>query len=63
MPKKPFTPKVITANALLEGDVVYLTGDGWTRELREAEGAPDWVYYYGVLGRPCGEPFDDDLPF
>lgn len=37
MPKKPFTPKVITANALLEGDVVYLTGDSWTRELRDAE--------------------------
>ena len=34
---KPFTPKVITANALLEGDVVYLTGDNWTRDLNEAE--------------------------
>lgn len=33
-----FTPKVVTANALLEGDVVYLTlEDGWTRDLREAE--------------------------
>ncbi|MEN8893482.1 DUF2849 domain-containing protein [Planktotalea arctica] len=32
-----FTPKVITANALLEGDVVYLTErDCWTRDLREA---------------------------
>ena len=37
MPKKPFTPKVITANALLEGDVVYLTGDAWTRDLRDAD--------------------------
>ena len=34
---KPFTPKVVTANALLEGDVVYLTEQGWTRDLREAE--------------------------
>lgn len=34
---KPFTPKVITANALLEGDVVYLSGDSWTRDLSEAE--------------------------
>ena len=34
---KPFTPKVITANALLEGDVVYLTGDTWTRNLKDAE--------------------------
>ena len=35
---KPFTPKVVTANALLEGDVVYLaTNDSWTRELSQAE--------------------------
>jgi len=35
---REFTPKVITANALLEGDVVYLTeGDHWTRTLAEAE--------------------------
>ena len=33
-----FTPKIVTANALLEGDVVYLTEDGrWTREHSEAE--------------------------
>jgi hypothetical protein len=35
---RPFTPKVVTANALLEGDVVYLSDDGqWTRALSEAE--------------------------
>ncbi|OWU83277.1 sulfite reductase [Oceanicola sp. 22II-s10i] len=35
---RAFTPKVITANALLEGDVVYLTKDDlWTRDLSEAE--------------------------
>ena len=34
---KPFSPKVITANALLEGDVLYLTAGGWTRDLAEAE--------------------------
>jgi len=35
---KPFTPKVVTANALLEGDVVYLTADDqWSRHLSEAE--------------------------
>lgn len=34
---KPFTPKVITANALLEGDVIYQTPFGWTRQLEEAE--------------------------
>lgn len=33
-----FTPKVVTANALLEGDVVWLTADDrWTRRLEEAE--------------------------
>ncbi|WP_037262592.1 DUF2849 domain-containing protein [Roseivivax halodurans] len=37
MPRK-FTPKVITGNALLEGDVVYLAADdSWTRELSQAE--------------------------
>lgn len=35
---RAFTPKVITANALLEGDVVYLTEDDrWSRDLSEAE--------------------------
>ncbi|MFP7570751.1 DUF2849 domain-containing protein [Marivita sp. S2033] len=33
-----FTPKVVTANALLEGDVVYLTDqDQWSRDHAEAE--------------------------
>lgn len=37
MPRE-FTPKVITANALLEGDVVYLASDdSWTRDLAAAE--------------------------
>lgn len=35
---RDFTPKVITANALIEGDVVYFTAnDGWTRNLQKAE--------------------------
>ncbi|UWR91004.1 DUF2849 domain-containing protein [Phaeobacter inhibens] len=35
---RPFTPKIITANDLLEGDVIYFTDtNGWSRELREAE--------------------------
>lgn len=35
---KPFTPKIVTANALLEGDVVYLTADDrWTRAIHEAD--------------------------
>ncbi|ETW12544.1 hypothetical protein ATO8_11019 [Roseivivax marinus] len=37
MPRE-FTPKVITANALLEGDVVYLDANGnWVRDLKQAE--------------------------
>ena len=35
---RAFTPKVVTANALIEGDVVYLTEDDrWTRDHAEAE--------------------------
>jgi hypothetical protein len=35
---RPYTPKVLTANALLEGDVVWRARDGqWTRKLEEAE--------------------------
>lgn len=34
---RAFTPKVVTANALLEGDVIYLTETGsWTRSLAKA---------------------------
>lgn len=33
-----FTPKVITANDLLDGDAVWLTeNDTWTRDIRGAE--------------------------
>ncbi|MBC7155172.1 MAG: DUF2849 domain-containing protein [Rhodobacteraceae bacterium] len=35
---KPFPPKVVTANALLKGDVVYLTAnDDWSPNLSDAE--------------------------
>ena len=34
---KPFTPKVVTANHLIAGDVIYQTATGWTRVLAEAE--------------------------
>lgn len=35
---RPFTPKVVTANDLLEGDVVYLAADdAWVRDLAHAE--------------------------
>ena len=35
---RPFTPKIVTANALREGCVVYLTEDNrWSRHHHEAE--------------------------
>ena len=35
---RPFSPKIVTANDLLSGDVVYLDGhDCWTDELELAE--------------------------
>lgn len=35
---RPFTPKVVTANLLREGDVVYLAAsDEWVRDLHAAE--------------------------
>ena len=35
---RPFTPNIITANDLLEGDVIYYTADNsWTREMSQAE--------------------------
>jgi hypothetical protein len=34
---RPFTPKIVTANALLEGDVIYLSENGtWERALSAA---------------------------
>ena len=37
MPRE-FTSKVVTANALLEGDVVYLTADDlWSPDMHDAE--------------------------
>ncbi|MEL7343860.1 MAG: DUF2849 domain-containing protein [Pseudomonadota bacterium] len=35
---RAFTPKVVTANRLLEGDAVWLTADDqWATDIREAE--------------------------
>jgi len=34
---KVFIPKIVTANHLLKGDVIYQTATGWTRNLAEAE--------------------------
>jgi hypothetical protein len=35
---RAFTPKVVTANALLEGDAIWFTENGdWTRDIASAE--------------------------
>ena len=35
---RPFSPKIVTASDLLEGDVIYLTAqDAWSRRIEEAE--------------------------
>lgn len=34
---RPFVPKVASSNHLTEGDVIYFTGTGWTRHLRDAQ--------------------------
>jgi hypothetical protein len=33
---KPFTPQILTANDLIEGDVVFLSIAGWTRNAADA---------------------------
>ena len=33
----PFKPSVVTANDLLRGDVIYLCGDTWVRDLSRAD--------------------------
>lgn len=38
MSRQDFTPKVVTANLLIEGDAVWLAADdSWTRDIAEAE--------------------------
>ncbi|WP_306116583.1 MULTISPECIES: DUF2849 domain-containing protein [unclassified Roseovarius] len=54
---REFTPKVVTANALIEGDVVYLTADdSWTRRLSEAEIITEEDYAQLRLLQAEGQP-------
>jgi hypothetical protein len=49
---KAFVPKIISANDLMVGDVVYLTADGgWTRDLRAAAVARDAESAEALLAR------------
>ena len=55
MTKRSDAPQVLTANRLLEGDVVYLTATGdWSTELTEAaviEGAEEEARWLGEAER------------
>ena len=56
MPRE-FTPKVVTANALIEGDVVYLKSDDtWTRNLSEADMLTEEDYAALRLLQAEGQP-------
>lgn len=39
--KRPPLPVILVANDLLEGDVVFATADGWSRDPRQAKVAQD----------------------
>ncbi|WP_101067851.1 DUF2849 domain-containing protein [Roseovarius salinarum] len=54
---RAFTPKVVTANDLREGDVVYLTADDrWSRRLEEAELISDEAHAQLRLLLAQGQP-------
>lgn len=54
---RTFTPKIVTANALLEGDVVYQTADDdWSRKLSEAELITDEALAHLRLAQADGQP-------
>lgn len=54
---QPAKPQIVTANALLEGDVVYLTSDDrWSRDLAEAEIIEDEAHAQIRLLDAIGQP-------
>jgi len=53
---KAFTPQIVTANDLLDGDVVYLTGDGsWMRRPAGAAIARTVVQAQMLLSRAAAQ--------
>ncbi len=46
--KRPPLPVILVANDLLEGDVVFATASGWTRDPREALVAHDEAQAQGL---------------
>lgn len=54
---KAFVPKIVSANDLLTGDVVYLTGaGGFSRDIDEAVIANDEDSAKGLLDWAAGQP-------
>jgi hypothetical protein len=54
---RAFTPKVVTANDLREGDVVWLTAEGgWTRDIGQAELLDDEAHAARRLLCAQGQP-------
>ena len=57
MNRRPFTPKVVTANALLAGDAVWLTADDrWTTDMAQAELIEDEAIAEDRLLFAIGQP-------
>jgi len=53
---RKFTPKVVTANHLLEGDVIYRTASGgWSRKHEDAEFFEDEVAANAALAEASKE--------
>lgn len=57
MSRRPFTPKVVAANDLFEGDAVWLRADdSWTRQMSEAELIEDEAIADDRLLYAVGQP-------
>lgn len=59
-------PQILNANDLLTGDVVYWTGEGWSRDIRDAEvvrdaAAAEQLSAAEVAARRVVEPYLVDV--
>lgn len=55
---RAFVPKVATSNHLLEGDVIYYTGQGWSRALADAAVARTPEEAEALLDAASGYPLE-----
>jgi hypothetical protein len=54
---KAYVPRIVSANDLMVGDVVYMTAAcGWTRRLEDAAVAADEPTAADLLARAQGQP-------